>query len=157
MDNKEMGMTNRSLQNLVGVFLVASHFLIILFIILLWVMQSGFEFLQMLDTIAVMAPMFAAFSPAILTSILNAKVVSYKDGDMVESVRVFMSVFIPGIFVLVLAIIIIGWVERAMEFHEFKIALAVTETAFGVYVGAVLRSLFQEKQALASENEGDLP
>lgn len=139
-------MTENSLKITVGLSVVLAYFSLIILVIILWVM-GGFMFDEMTTTTALIFPMFGVYTSAIINYILeNRKIVDDKS-DVVTKASLFISFFLPCVFIVGLCSIILLKAQYSAfsDFEQFKVALGVLQTAFGVYMGLLLTTLFDIK------------
>ncbi len=136
-------MNETRLRNVLGLYLILTHFMLIFLVLLLWALGKGFDFHEMADTLMIVAPMFALYSTAIVRQMVSGQPRQVERAGEVDSARVFVSLFIPSVFIAALLVVIGAWFWRTIGFQEFKGALAAVEALFGVYVGLVVSSLFR--------------
>jgi len=143
-------MIESRLRNTISVFLIVSHALIFLLLILMF-MLGGLSQNEFTTALSVVVPMLAA-----LTGLAVGYVTSVKKkaqmavfSEELSSVYVFTTFLLPVVFVLAIAALIIAKVTNYASFEQFKIALAAVETTFGAYTGKVLASLFDKQQESA--------
>ncbi len=137
-------MTRSQLKSRIGLFLIISHFAIILLVVILFLME-GFKFEEMTTTIALIVPMFSIYTTAIIKHIIANSRQRQGYSEAVTKEFVFITFFVPSLFVFFLtAIIVLKTLNIGFDkFEQFKIMLAVSETVFGAYVGLVMSSLFE--------------
>ena len=140
-------MTEIDLKNRIGLFIIIFHFLSIILILILYLL-NGFLFDEMTTTIALVIPMFSIYTTTIIKRIISSKLKSNLNSPHVSNEYVFITFFIPSLFIAFLYVIILlkAFNIGFNSFEEFKIMLAVTETAFGTYMGIVLSSLFDPQK-----------
>lgn len=137
-------MTRLQLKNKIGMFLIISHFVIIFLVVILYLFK-GFLFEEMTTTIALIIPMFSIYTTAIIKYIIANSKLNRGFSETVTKEFVFITFFVPSLFVFFLtAIIILKALNIGFsDFEQFKIMLAISETVFGAYVGLVMSSLFE--------------
>lgn len=156
-------MTETHLQNKVGIFLIISHFVLIIESILLY-LAGGFLFEEMTTIIALIIPMFSVYTTAIIKYITSNRIQKKTDKKKVTNEYVFIVFFIPSLFILLLVSILL---LKALNigfssFENFKIMLVTSETIFGTYVGLVLSSMYKldirsKKDTVTNTTEGANP
>ncbi|MCP4348644.1 MAG: hypothetical protein GY795_24455 [Desulfobacterales bacterium] len=139
-------MTEAQLRTRIGLFLIISHFSIILSVVVLQIF-GGFLFEEMTTTVALIIPMFSIYTTAIIKNIISNKILTEKRSERVTREYIFITFMIPSVFVLFLVAIIILKSLNTVSFEQFKIMLTVSETVFGTYVGLVLASFFDIKES----------
>jgi len=140
-------MIESRLRNIISIFLIVSHAVIFLLLILMF-MLGGLTQNEFTTSLSVVVPMLAA-----LTGLAVGYVTSVKKraqmaafSEELSSVYVFTTFLLPVVFVLAIAGLVIAKVTNLVSFEQFKIALAAVETTFGAYTGKVLASLFDKQQ-----------
>lgn len=142
-------MTESQLKNYIGIFIMLSHFFIILLLIFLGIRRvGGFSFEEMTTAIALISPMFSLYTTAIIKYVMSNKVYKKLKEKRLSKIYIFISFFLPILFIasLILIIILKAFNIAFSEFEEFKIMLGVNQTAFGAYTALVLSSLFEIQQ-----------
>jgi hypothetical protein len=141
-------MTEHELKIKLGVTLVASHFGILILLMVLFA-AGGFKFEDFTTIVAIIAPMFAGYTTAVTTFIVNDRHTTNIRSPRVSSVYVMMSFAFPLVFTLILVSAILaqsfGLVFK--EFEQFKQALVLIEGTFAVYVGRFVYSMFDRPKS----------
>lgn len=147
-------MNEIELRNRLGIFLIVSHFGILLLIIAFW-LRGGFLVDEMTTSVAIIAPFFAAYTTAILRSIIDSKHRTAARGRAVTPVFAFMAFLIPSLFIALVAgaVVLKAFNVGLTSFEDFKILLGAAETIFGVYVGQLIFSLFEQQKKTPREAE----
>jgi|SRR5215471_7438461 len=127
-----------------GLFIIASHFGAIILVIGLF-FAHGFLFEEMTTTLALVVPMFASYTTAIVRYIIKHRH-SPESQRTVSMEFAFLAFSLPSIFVLcVFAMIVAKALNLAFQnFDQFKTLLAVLESLFGLYVGYFITELFEQ-------------
>ena len=139
-------MTKTQIKTRVGLFLIISHFTIVILVVILSLF-GGYKFEEMTTTIALIVPMFSVYTTAIIKYIIKNSQRTKAESDFVTKEFAFITFFIPSLFVALLAAITvlkslnIGF----KNFEQFKTMLAICETVFGAYIGLLISSLFHER------------
>jgi hypothetical protein len=148
-------MTEHELKVKLGVTLVASHFGILMLLMVLFA-AGGFRFEDFTTTVAIIVPMFAGYSTAVTTFIVNDRHSRNTRSPRVSSVYTMMSFAFPLVFTLILASAILaqsfGVVFR--DFEQFKQALVLIEGTFAIYVGRFVYSMFERPKSLVPAPKG---
>lgn len=137
-------MTETQLKTKVGLFLIISHIAIIMLVIILY-LAGGFLFDEMTTTIALIVPMFSIYTTAIIKYIILNKTKTEVEAKQKSKEYTFISLFFPLLFVFFLIAIIVLKASNIgfSTFEQFKAMLAISETAFGSYIGLILYSFFE--------------
>jgi len=141
-------VTEIQLKNRIGFFIIISHFTTISLVVILYFF-GGFLFEEMTTAIALIIPMFSIYTSAIIKKVILNRNCKKDSSRPVNKEYVFIVYFIPFVFVLFIVSLILlkAFNLSFVNFEQFKIMLAVSETAFGTYVGLVLSSLFEIKES----------
>jgi hypothetical protein len=136
-------MTELQLRNRLGMAIVSVHFLLIGVVIVLF-FAGGFLFPEMTTTVALLVPIFASYTTAVVRETLKTKVAAPDTSETLSPQFVRLSWFTLVVFSLFLVAIILCKALHIgfANFEEFKILLAIGETAFGVYLGMFVKSLY---------------
>ena len=138
-------MTERRLKDVVGATVLIAHFGILLLALGLF-LAKGFDQAEFTTALGIMAPMLAALTGLALTYILANKHRSRVGigGKQVSSLYAFFALFIPFLFLIAMAGLLLLKVYNLAfsSFEEFKLSLVAMETIFGAYTGKVMASLF---------------
>lgn len=139
-------MTENSLKITVGLCVVLSYFSLIILVIVLYAL-GGFLFEEMTTTTALIVPMFGVYTAAIIKYILANRAMSDDKSAIVTKAFLFISFFLPFVFIASLCSIILlkAYNIAFSNFDQFKLTLGVLQTAFGVYMGLLLTTLFDIK------------
>ncbi|MCP4352202.1 MAG: hypothetical protein GY795_42625 [Desulfobacterales bacterium] len=137
-------MNKRKLQIFLGIYLILSHFGVILLIFILFIPMN--EFSQLTTTLGLIVPMFSVYTTAIIRFIIKNMEHTELPDKTVSRMFVFLSFFLPTVFIIYLSSIIImkAYNYAFSDFDNFKIVIGLSETFFGVYVGQIIVSLYDE-------------
>jgi len=140
-------MTEISLKYTIGWFLVVLHIIVILLAIGFFI-KGGFTFDQLTTLFAVIVPMFAGYTTAIVTFVVNNRFVEVDPSKLVNVTFVVMSFLFPSIFsVLIIGAVTLQAFSVTFEnFEQFKHALILIEGLFAIYVGRFIYALFERIQ-----------
>ncbi|MCA9744425.1 MAG: hypothetical protein H6695_13490 [Deferribacteres bacterium] len=139
-------MTRARLRNSLGIILILGHFGILSLLVLGFI-KERFLFTEFTTSIALIFPMFAGYTTAIVRFILqNPENKKTKEINL-TGMYAFISFFFPMLLIFSCGglILLKGNVKALTNFENFKIALAILETIFASYVGLVVTPLFKEK------------
>jgi hypothetical protein len=140
-------MIESDLRNKISFFLIVSHVLIFLLIIVMFVM-GGLTQPEFTTSLSVVVPMLAALTGLAIGYVTSVKKKSQLSAfsEELTGIYVFTSFLLPIVFVLAIAAMIVVKVINYVSFEQFKIILAALETTFGAYTGKVMASLFDKQQ-----------
>jgi hypothetical protein len=140
-------MSEHDLKIKIGIFLILSHFTVL--IVVMIVSAIGWmEFTETTTSVALITPVFATYTTAIIRFIIDHRRAQNVKSPVVTKTYVFISFFIPALFVSALIIIVIlrGYKVWIRDPDMYKQLLGAAETIFGVYVGMILRDMFEMKK-----------
>jgi hypothetical protein len=128
----------------VAVFIVCAHFGILVLSFLLY-LAHGFTFEEMTTIIGLIGPLFAGYTTIVLTFMSRVQGVRPKVSKSVGLSFVFTTLLSPILFTLALAscVVLKAYNIGFANFDQFKTMVGVVQTAFGVYVGQFVVSLFE--------------
>jgi len=138
-------MTEEQLKTRIGLFLIVSHLVIIIPLVIVLYLYGGFLFEEMTTAIALIVPMFSAYLAAIINYIIsNKKKKRAKKSEDISNEFIFIAFLLPSLFIIFLISIILlkAFNIGFSTFEQFKIMLTLGESAFGIYAGYILKSLF---------------
>jgi len=136
-------MQKRRLQTHVGLLVLAFHFLAISLSV--WLYMSGlFLFSEMTTIVALVTPLFATYSAAILRHFVEHQY-SMASGRRVSGTYALLSYSLPTLLgaITVGAIALKALTGSFASFEEFKNILGIVEGCFGIYAGVLLKDLFR--------------
>src|SRR3954447_17751467 len=145
-------MTARAIQAIVGVIFIISHFAVLILVAAFYIAR-GFTFEEMTTTISIIAPVFAGYTLIIVRAIMAERAASDPTPQRKEPfLFVFLSLFVPVVFVAVLVAIIYlrAYNIGISSFEQFKTMLAIVEGVFAVYLGPIVQALFSAGKDNAS-------
>jgi hypothetical protein len=133
------------LKRTITIIMVVSHLLTFFWLIILYFMK-GFAYPDLTTSIAMLLPLFAGFT----TSIIKDAIAEATPGAAAIVTRQlpwnygFLMLMFCGSFSVYLLLIVTlkGFNLGFNSFDEFKMLLAASETAFGIYVGYMMPILF---------------
>jgi hypothetical protein len=139
----EIKMTEQSLKVTVGLSVVLAYFILIILVIVLYSV-GGFLFEEMTTTTALIVPLFGVYTTAIIKYILANRAIAVDKTAIVTKSFIFISFLLPGVFIVSLCLIVLlkAYNIAFSGFDQFKLTLGVLQTAFGVYMGLLLTTLF---------------
>lgn len=140
-------MTERTLKYRAGLSLVVGH-LLVLVTVIAFVLSGGYTGEEFTTIFAVIVPMFSGYSTAIVAFIVKDRYAGKDRSRQVTGSYAALSFVFPLLFtVVVLAAVMLQAFNMAFEdFEEFKRFLLAIETAFAVYVGRFVYSMFEKPE-----------
>ena len=139
-------MTERQLKYRAGMFLIASHVFILLLIIVLFFLH-GFDAAQFSTLFGIIMPMFSGYTAAIIGFMIKDRYTLDDATQKVTGVFSFLFFAFPALFALLIAASI--WAQAMSfvfrNFEEFKTFIMTIESAFAIYIGLFVYSLFQKQ------------
>jgi hypothetical protein len=153
-------MTENKLKSTLGIFLIIAHFVVILMVVVFYFLDA-FLFEEMTTTLALIIPMFAVYTTAIIKSIIDNRNIEHNPTIPVPHVTnsfVFVSLVLPALFALfVLGLVTLKAFSVGFDsFEQFKILIGLAETIFGIYVGQIIGSLFDKGKKKQSQKKKSL-
>jgi hypothetical protein len=140
-------MTERTLKYRSGLLLIVGHLVVLVAVIVLRLFggYSGEEFTTIF---AVIVPMFSGYSTAIIGFIVKDRYTRADRSKEVTGSFAALSFVFPILFTTaVLAAVLLQAFNAAFEnFEDFKRFLLAIETAFAVYVGRFVYSMFEKQE-----------
>jgi len=139
-------MTERKLKYVSGLFLIFTHLFIMGEIIVMRFL-NGFDGPEFSTIFGIIIPMFSGYTAAIIAFFIKDRH-NFKDTtSRVNAIYVSLFLLLPFIFSSIVAIAI--WLQahnQAFEnFEDFKSFVMTIESAFAIYVGMFVYSLFQKQ------------
>jgi hypothetical protein len=136
-------MTERSLRDVVGVFIIVAN-LVVVGVTLLLYFLGGFLFEELTTTVALLVPMFSVYTTAIIKSFVSHRRQIRDSSPPVTPQYVFVAWLFPVTFTVYLVALVVmkGFNVGFASFEQFKSLLIASEVMFGVYVGIVLSDMF---------------
>lgn len=138
-------MTRSRFQNIFGVYLVLLHFITILIAFFRFSPDGASGSKWLTGTLVVLVPLFATFTTAVLNFIFTDHP---KNLENENNARVFISFLITTAFAIVLNYIIIKEsIQLTMTLEEYTATLGIVETAFGIYIGFIVKKIFESSKS----------
>jgi hypothetical protein len=135
-------MRESRIKTMVGLFLVISHFIVILLVIFFY-FRHGFLFDEMTTTEALIVPMFAGNTTLTVSWIIATRKEQPVEDKVLSGAFTFLSFFFPVVFTVYVALVVCLKAFNVIEdLEKFKAMLGLGETFFAVYVGMFAKSLF---------------
>ena len=137
-------MSEEKFMSVVGVFLILSHF-ITLFLVLMLTILDRFTKPELFTAVGLILPLFASYTTIIVHRFLSLTKEKPPDPKLVPFPRIFVALFIPSVFVLFVLAGIFWKAFGSLDFDSFRTMLGVGETAFGIYIGMIVKSMFERR------------
>lgn len=143
-----------------GIFLIASHLVVLLSIILLRFL-NGFNTDEFTTLLGIVAPMFVGYTTSVISFLIKDRYrLVFESKTVTKTYASFMYIF-PAMFVTIILIAI--WTKAYNktfdDFEDFKKFLLIFEALFAGYVGLFVYSVFKKpiSKKEISENETIVP
>lgn len=134
-------MKNNKLVSILAILFIVSHFLVIFLIVLFKIIGwYGDEELKL--SLPIILPLFGSFTSIIIKYILanqNKRKISTRKKSFLFS---FVCIFFPIVFLGYMILILLNQAYHPQTIENFSMFLGLGETVFGVYIGLLLKSLF---------------
>lgn len=139
-------MTETSLKIRLGITLIFSHFGILLLLIILFA-NGAFKFEDLTTVVAIIVPMFAGYTTAVISFVIKNKVISADTSGHVTPLYATLSFMFPVAFTILIAAAILAQAFGSLfsNFEQFKQALVLIESMFAIYVGRLIFSIFERE------------
>jgi hypothetical protein len=140
-------MSEHNLKTNVGIFLILSHFIVFIVVMIVSAI-GGMDFSETTTSVALIAPMYAAYTTAIIRFIIDNKRKRAVKSPAVTKAYTFISFFIPALFTGAIIIIVVlrGFRIWIRDPDMYKYLIGAMETIFGIYAGLILRDMFEIKE-----------
>jgi hypothetical protein len=138
-------MTRTLLRNILGITVIVGHVFVLG--LLVWAfLKERFLPPEFTTTIALIIPMFAGYTTAIVRFIVQNAERAAGPPVRMSGVYVFISFFFPVLLIVCCSglIMLKGNVKALTDFENFKTSLGIIETVFASYVGLVITPLFRD-------------
>lgn len=134
-------MTENKLKNRLGLFMVTSHFGIILIIVIMRLVER-FDDDTLKVALPIVLPLFASYSTAVVKNFIENRRKILDKSSPVNTTAIFISLFIPAVFILVIFLIVLKQAIKPTSVESFAILLGLGESVFGIYLGTIFKGLF---------------
>ena len=138
-------MRENSFRNRLGISMVIAHFAIVLFMIIMRVIEY-FDDDTLKVSLPIVLPLFATYTTLVVRYIIEHRTQITDKSKQVAPGFVFVSSFIPGVFVVFMLLIIVKQAFRPGSIESFAVLLGLGETIFGAYLGYIFKDLFPTKK-----------
>jgi hypothetical protein len=137
-------MTTNSVRTYLGLFIVVSHFLILV-VVVTSPLYAHFQVRQAISLATVIAPLTAGFTTAIIRYFVRHRVWEKDSSEQVIGAFIFISFFLPTILFLATLFFFLGFALNFVDidFETSRWVITGLEALFGIYVGFVLEGLFE--------------
>ncbi|WP_244808736.1 hypothetical protein [Caballeronia zhejiangensis] len=136
-------MTERKLKYRLGIFLVASHFALVLLCLTLYA-EAAFRVDELTTLLAIIIPMVSGYSASVVTFFVSDRHNFVDETKQVTPTFASLSFAIPLVLVALIGVSILAKAYNMVfaNFEDFKRILLLTESLFAVYAGIFVHSLF---------------
>jgi hypothetical protein len=147
-------MTTRKLRYSVGLFLLASHFGLLLVVVALYFL-NGFAIDEFTTVIAILAPVFAGYTTSILAYIIGDANTMKDTTARVTRTYAALAFAVPLTMIAIIGVsLILKAYNRVFDdFEEFKRFFLLVESMFAAYAGMFVYSLFDRKAPVGVPGE----
>ncbi len=147
-------MSENSLRSLIGLLLIFLHFIIMALVFVIF-LNGGFRYDEFTTSMAIIAPMFAGYTTAIVIHFSRNRFNTVDDSREITMIFAMLSSLFPMAFFVGLCSCIIMFASGHVfdDFEQFKGTLTLLEGLFAAYVANFVYTLF-EKQ---TEEPADTP
>ncbi|WP_237561811.1 hypothetical protein [Flagellimonas algicola] len=136
-------MKENTIRTILCYAFILSHFGIILYLVYLHFYNEWINVGDFTASIAILTPAFTITTTAILKYVIDNRSIELSNGETANSMFVFVSFFIPIVYILSLIFIINR--QTLEPINDYVAVLGILESLFGIYIGYVIRSLFDKK------------
>jgi hypothetical protein len=134
-------MRLNKLKTIVGIFMICAHFGAMMYVLALGAQYFSFD--QALDIVLILAPLFSAFTLAIVTDFVKHRS-QRAAGPRVNSAFVFVTLFFPIIYTVAIFGLITAWpMGWIAKIEQLRRGVAACETLIGAALGIAMGALFE--------------
>src|ERR1700694_4576154 len=129
-------MTERKLKHLLGIFLVASHFTLILLCLALYAM-AAFRLDELTTILAIVVPVVAGYTTSVVAFFISDRHTFVDETKRVNGIFAAVS-FVPALIiftVIAASIFLKAYNQVFANFEDFKRVLLLIESFFAIYAG----------------------
>jgi hypothetical protein len=141
-------MTERQLKYRAGIFLIFVHVVILSLAIAMFFVH-GFDLNEFTTLFGIILPMFAGYTTSVIAFLIKDRYAQSDQTQPVTNTYAMLFFLFPGLFSIVIAASI--WCQAHTivfrNFDDFKNFIITIESAFAVYIGLVVYSLFHKQLA----------
>jgi hypothetical protein len=136
-------MKYAQLQQSVGLLVIVGHVIIIL-MIFFYFSRGGLLFEEMTTSLALISPMLAVYTTAIIKQFQQSKYQEDAEGLMLSGPFIAITFVFPTIYLILIGAFVVFRANRTVftSFNQFSATLGILESVFGVYAGQTLSALF---------------
>jgi hypothetical protein len=145
-------VTEHTTKNALGLFLIASHLLIVALLLGTFI-AGGLSFRDMTTAVALVTPMFTAYTVVVIKYFVDNRTTARDRSAQLSGAFVAISFGVPAIFVTLVAASILLFAANVgfSSFEQLKSVLAILEGAYGLYLGKLVDALFPHSPAAAAQ------
>lgn len=147
-------MTEGAAKVRVGLFMIGSHFFVILLAITLAI-TGAFSTDELTTVLGFVGPLFAGYSSLIISFIIKHKNEASYGDESVNPAYAFLSFAVPAVFVFAVVVLLLlkAFNYGIADFQSLKVLIGSIEAAFGVYVGQFIYSMFEGKKQSSARGD----
>ena len=137
-------MTETKLRTVVGIFLMVSHIVILLLVLVLF-QEAKLTEGEFTTSMGIMVPALSALATLSVTYAISMKRRKQyaARSERLSGIYVFTALLFPSVYLLLMAgLVLMKGLDRFSSFEQFKLSLGAVETIFAGYTGKVMASLF---------------
>ena len=139
-------MTQNKIKRTVGLTLVTAH-LIFIVLITVFTLAGKYDAIESKIAFAIVTPVFLSFGVSIIKFFVETQTQVEDTSPAVNSTFITLSFLLPFIFFIFLSLVLINQALYKKQDEEiFTTLLGLSESVFGLYIGAVIKGLFERKE-----------
>lgn len=138
----QINMTENKFRNTLGIVVVASHFTIILLIIVLRIFEN-FDDSTLKVALPIVVPLFASYTTLVVRYVIANKTQTADESQRVAPAFMIITSLIIGLFFIFFLIVVIRQAVKPIAVESFAVMLGLGETIFGIYMGYIFKNLYQ--------------
>jgi hypothetical protein len=137
-------MTETKLRTVVSIFLIFSHIVILLLVLVLF-LEAKLTEGEFTTSMGILVPALSALATLAVTYAISMK--GRKQyaarSERLSGIYILTALLFPSVYLLLMAgLLLMKGFDRFASFEQFKLSLAAVETIFAGYTGKVMASLF---------------
>lgn len=144
-------MNQNKLIETVSKIYIASHFGIIILLVFLNII-GWFEDNFLKVALSILSPLFATYTTMIIKYIIKNRNNNHTSNQNVNKLFKFITLFITSVFIFFIILIVVLQSVKPVSSENFSMYLGLCESIFGVYVGFILKSLFDNDNQTMPNN-----
>lgn len=146
-------MPDHILKSILAVTFIFVQFIVIGFAFYEWKDHGGFQFDEAMDNALTIAPMTAVYAASMMRYVLYPPPRVSKKKRPIPYVILSLGLF--ALFAVALFFLASAKSNSGVTFEQYKKALAVADTVFGVYLSQIVASLFEGDREHQTQGAGN--